>query len=337
MHKKVLIIGPDFYYFLNSISKAFRNLGWNAEVCVYDTPVHPYDLKNKVIYKLSSDKEGQLYKSRIRYKEYVEKKFFSFRPDLVFIVNGDNLLPDTVRLFSEKCATSLWLFDSIVRMPQCMDIAPVVNKVFCYEQDDIPLLKDKYGIDALFLPQAVDLDYYFPIPDQKKEYDIVFAGNIFNSDKRKAILNSVVRRYASSKIKIWGIYKPWYKGLWECLTRERRDVYMNCNTTYNELNRDYNSARLVLNIHHEQQRNGANPKVYEIAASGAYQICDANPYINTLFPNNSVGLYDNEAKLFELIDFALDNDMSSNARIARNIIAGNHTFVIRMNQMLNQL
>jgi spore maturation protein CgeB len=41
--------------------------------------------------------------------------------------------------------------------------------------------------------------------------------------------------------------------------------------------------RLWLNIHHEQSQNGANPKVFEICGSGSYQICDANPYIESFF------------------------------------------------------
>ena len=90
----------------------------------------------------------------------------------------------------------------------------------------------------------------------------------------------------------------------------------------------------MLNIHHEQQRNGANPKVYEIAASGAYQICDANPYIEQLFPNGEVGLYHNEQELYALIDYALTHDMSAQAQAAHDIIVQHHTFTQRIQKML---
>jgi spore maturation protein CgeB len=125
--------------------------------------------------------------------------------------------------------------------------------------------------------------------------------------------------------------------LWLWLTRERRDIYKNCNTTSEQLNLDYNKSRVVLNVHHEQQKNGANPKVFEIAATRAYQICDVNPYIEELFPNGEIGIYHNEEELFELIDYALSHDMSEQAESARQIVVNNHTFVNRIQQMLNIL
>ena len=34
---KVLIIGPDYYYFNESVAKAFRELGWEAKVEAFAT------------------------------------------------------------------------------------------------------------------------------------------------------------------------------------------------------------------------------------------------------------------------------------------------------------
>ena len=119
---------------------------------------------------------------------------------------------------------------------------------------------------------------------------------------------------------------------------------MNRNASGKQLNADYNRARIVLNIHIEQQRNGANPKVYEIAASGAYQICDANPYVEQIFPGGEVGFYHlDETKdplhrydeLFERIDYALGHDMGPQAKAAHQIIVDNHTFEQRIQQVIH--
>lgn len=52
--KKVLIIGPNFHYFNASIERAFVSLGWKTEVCAFDTPIHPYNFANKMLYKFGN-------------------------------------------------------------------------------------------------------------------------------------------------------------------------------------------------------------------------------------------------------------------------------------------
>ena len=332
----VLIIGPNFHYFMQSIERAFRTLGWDTHILTYDTPIHPFNAWNTVRYKMAGDKEPLRDISKEKWKNEVETKYESLMPDLVFIVNGENLLPESVKKFAEHSTVSLWLFDSAIRHPYLQNLVPQVNHVFCYEQDDIPVLKSKYYVDAHFLPQAVDTSLYHPIQGVPENLDIVFAGDIWQSNKRKSLLQVIVKEFGNDKkIRIWGVYKPIYKGVWSWLTRERRDIYTNHYTTAETLNKDYNSARIVLNIHNEQQTNGANPKVFEICGAGAYQLCDYNPYIELLFPNGEVGLYHNTEEMIAMIRDGIENDKSAQAAAAYKIVTNNHTFIHRVQKMLD--
>lgn len=353
---RVLIIGPRFHYFNQSIERAFHALGYETRVLAYDNPVHPYDAANKVRYKLAADKLAMKRESRALFHLEAELTFEEYQPDLVFIMNGDMLLPDALLHWRGKmeddpqpvakpAKVALWFFDSFTHIPLCEENIPAVDAVFCYEQTDLPLIRQKYGVEAFFLPQAVDLELYHPLQNEEKCYDIVFAGDIFHSQKRRELIQAVVAHYPQLKIKVWGEYKPWYKNPWKWLTRERKDVYMNRNASAKQLNLDYNKARIVLNVHIEQQQDGANPKVYEIAASGAYQVCDANPYVRQLFPAGEVGLYhlgkSGEAgrfdELFARIDEALEQDMSALSAAARQRVADGHTFVQRIREVLSHL
>lgn len=342
MSKRVLIVGPNFFYFNRSIERAFRQLGFETRVEAYDNPIHPYRGVNVFRYKLTRDKARLQAASRAAYRPRLEGVYDAFRPDLVFVINGDHVLPATLERFRQGGArVALWLFDSLVRMPICVDNLLQADAVFCYEQEDLRLIGERYGVEARFLPQAVDPTLYYPLGDLQElsplpwadrdfRYDLVFAGDIYHSQKRQRIIRSVVSHYPSLRMRVWGIYKPWFKNPWAWLVRERRDVFMNGNATARQLNADYNQARIVLNIHHEQQRNGANPKVYEICASGAYQICDRNPYLSQLFRQGEVGLYDDERQLFEQIDRALSSDLSGQAASACRRVLAEHTFEHRM-------
>ena len=336
MIQKLLLIGPNFHYFLASIGRAFEVCGYQIHTCAYDNPIHPYTTLNKWKYKFAQDKEALKQQSRRHYDLYIREQFDSIQPEIVFVLNSDNLLPVTLDYFKQASKVIIWLFDSVKRFPVVLENLSHVDHVFCYEQSDIPYIQEQLHITAHFLPQAVDETLYYPMPSTKR-YDISFAGDIWQSQRRQTILQGLVNKYSQLKIRIWGIYKPWYKGLLRWLTRERRDVYMNKNASATMLNETYNQSRIVLNIHGEQQKNGANPKVYEIAASGVYQICDANPYIETLFRHGEVGLYHNEQELHELIDYALSHDMSQQAQAAYQLIVSQHTFVHRIQQMLQEL
>lgn len=343
---KVLIIGPRFHYFNASVDRAFRELGYSTEVLAYDNPVHPYTRVNKIRYKLTHDKLAMKLHSRAAFQAEAQARFLSFCPDVVFLMNGDMLLPETLMDWQKSGAkVGLWFFDSMTHILLCEDNIPVADAVFCYEQTDIPLIRQRYGVEAYFLPQAVDTTIYHPL-ECDKSYDIVFAGDIFHSQKRRQVIQAVVAHYPQLKIKVWGEYKPWYKNLWLWLTRERKDVYMNCNASGQQLNEDYNKARIVLNIHHEQQKDGANPKVYEIAATRSYQICDTNPYIRQLFTQGEVGLYTIDMTvpeasryddLFACIDQALQSDTTQRAGQAYEKIVSQHTFNQRIQQCLKHL
>ena len=112
-------------------------------------------------------------------------------------------------------------------------------------------------------------------------------------------------------------------------------MFHNHNLLPSQVNVCYNRARVVLNIHQEHQHSGANPRVFEICGSGAYQICDSNPYVRALFPGGGIGLYEDREQLFALIDDALASPKDSEASAARETVLAGHTFVDRIGTVLD--
>jgi spore maturation protein CgeB len=168
----------------------------------------------------------------------------------------------------------------------------------------------------------------------EKKYDIVFAGEIWNSDKRKRLLSSVINHFSDKRICVVGRYKIIEKGFFAWLFREHREIYTNTTASATQLNLLYNQAQVVLNIHVEQQKNGANPKVYEILASGAHEICDVNPYIQEHF-GDIIDLYSTEEQMLSLIQEALSSPNVSSEKYV-SAIKGN-TFIDRIREVLANL
>ncbi|MDO4949954.1 MAG: DUF3880 domain-containing protein, partial [Bacteroidales bacterium] len=215
--KKVLIVGPNYFNFLSAIGKAFEELGWSAEVCHYDNPIHPYTTWMKWKYKVCRDKETLQQKSRAQFNTLLLQRFEQSRPSLVFILNGDIIETSTLDSFRRKAKVALWFFDSRLKLAASLRHVDHVDALFCFEQDDVDWYRLQ-GKQAYFLPQACDTRVYHPIEHVQKDIDILFVGNLFYSPRRQRLIEKVIEAFPDKSIKVFGIYRPWYKGLVKWLT-----------------------------------------------------------------------------------------------------------------------
>ena len=329
---KVLIIGSNYFNFNDSVKEAFELLGWQAIVDGYDNPIHPFKGLIKWQHKFSYNKEKLRDKQAKKYNQYILRMFSEINPDLVFILNGNILFTQTLDIFRKTSKVIVWMYDAISRFPKSQEHIDHSDAFFCYEKQDVEYYLQQ-GKIAYFLPQACDENLYHST-QTSKDIDILFVGVLYRYEKRIKLLKEVVTRFSDKKILIIGIYKPWYKNPLKYIFRERKNVYSNKNIPVKEVNKYYNRSKIVINIHHETQQYGANPKVFEISGAGAYQICDTNPYIESVFPNGEIGLYHNEEELFACIEDALNNNKSAEIKKAQEMILAQHTFLHRVKEML---
>ena len=335
MNGQILIIGPRYFNFLDAVENAFIDLGWETAVESYDNPIHPYTTSMKLRYRFSMHKDRMQDRSRMEYNRYIMSKYERLQPDAVFIMNGDILFDRTLDYFRIHSKVALWMFDSRTKLPSSTGLIDHTDAMFCFEKDDVDWFATQ-GKKAYFLPQACDAGTYRPL-GLVRDIDILFIGNLFYSPRRQQTMNAVIERFKDRKILVCGMYRPWFKNFFKWLFMRHRNIFTNRNVSPEEANRLYNRAKVVLNIHQEHQKNGANPRTFEICGSGAYQLCDANPYIESLFDSSEIGIWHDSGELFSLIEEGLDKDMGAAAETARRKVMTNHTFEIRMREVLTLL
>jgi|GEM_PF-486671 len=358
--KKVLIISTPFFGYPNSIARAFEKLGYECRIDAYDLPVHPFKGWNKWAHKFCSDKEAFETRNYALYNDYIKPVFDSYKPDIVYIYDGSILFDETLDYFRAGGASAgmanaagsevssahpakiiIWMYDSVQnpRFARCRSHIDHCDAFFCFEQKDVEMYATE-GRKAFFMPLACDTAVYHPIePAPEKDIDIFFAGAIYSSIRRRRILEEVADRYGAKglDLKFYGRYKPFEKDPLGCIFRGRRDVFTNRNIQPQVVNGMLNRSKIAFNVHHEQTITGANQRVFEVCGSGCYQICDANEFLEKLFPNGEVGLYHSDEEMFALIDNALSHDMSRQAAEARQIILKGHTFEARVEEMLSHI
>ena len=335
---KVLIISSPFFNYQISVKDAFEALGFECKVETYDEPIHPFKGILKWRHKFSLNKEKLRQKSRILYNKYIKTIYDEFSPDIVFSYNGTILLDNLLDYFRKKSKVIIWMYDSVQRADRkiCQSHIDHVDAMFCFEKTDVDFFY-AMGKTAYYLPLSCDPSIYYPIKGIEKTIDILFVGTIYTSKKRISLLEHIADHYPDKKILFYGEYKPYYKNPIKWLFRKRRHIFRNTNIPPQKVNELYSKSHILINIHNEQTIYGANQRVYEACASGTYQICDSNPYIESLFPCGEVGLYKTEEECFKLIDEALNNDMSKRATAAQDIVLADHTFKNRVKEMLDKI
>lgn len=335
MSNKVLIIGPSFFGYNQSFQQSFQQLGFETKVISFDEPIHPFTLKNALLNKLFPGNKRLQKKSRLAFNREVVQLHAQFKPDLVFIYNGDILNIDTIFQLKKISRIAIWMLDGAFLHPRSIALAPYVNAYFCFEKSDVEQLI-KMGIPAYFLPQGYDPAVYFPIENnQQKEIDILFVGTLYRYPERIRLLNKLVDELGEAyTIKIFGRYKPFLKNPIKWLFRKNRATFLNKNIAPEQVNNLYNKANVCINIHHQQTQNGANPKVFEICGSGTFQIVDYNPYIASIYQNNEVGFYHTENDFIDIIRKVLREQEYTKAIEAQRIVSTEHTFTNRIKEAL---
>ncbi len=337
--ERVLIISSDYFGYHNSVARGFDKLGFEIKVETYDEPIHPFKGLLKWRHKFAVDKERLRKMSRDKYNNYIKNIYDNYQPNIVFMFNGTILKESTLDYFKQGGAKLiLWMYDSILHPDRirCINHIDHVDLLCCFEQKDVDYYAQQ-GKVAHFLPMASDKSVYYPIVDSQQDIDILFVGVIYTSVKRVEILEKLATKYKDKKLCFYGYYKPYFKDPFGFITMKNRAIFKNSNIQPHQVNELYSRTKIALNIHSGQTFNGANPRLFEASGAGAYQICDSNPYISSIFKNGEVGLYDNFDKLCELIDFALANDMSEKASAARQIVEQEHIFDNRVAQILELL
>lgn len=180
-----------------------------------------------------------------------------------------------------------------------------------------------------YIPHAYDPEYHKPV-EVCKDYisDVFFVGTGWAN--RQILFEQV--DWTGINLKLYGIWdlpdtsplKPFYTGM-----------SLIDNT---ELCKYYSSTKVVLNLHRKHPTAySMNPRAYEVAACGAFQICDKRQEVIDTF-GDSVPTVETAKELeFEIRKaLASDRDRQLKASMARECIQG-HTFDKRAQSLMEVL
>jgi len=328
--KRVLIIGPDFFGYNESISRAFESLGFITQIIDFGEMYTPISLQNKILYNISINRNLFMSNNQIKLNKKILKKYDKFQPDIVFVIKGNKIFEKTLKKM-ENTIKILWMMDSIYVYPESYTKLKYFDYLFMFEKTDVTKLAEE-GITAYFLPLALDESNYYPIENHIKDIDISFIGNIF--PKRMEILQRLIQEFPNKNLKFYGRYIYPSRNILQFLFRKQRQYFSNNNVKPSEANNIYNRSRICVNIHHDQSKYGVNQRFFEILGAKTLQVVDNNPFITEHFTEDEIVTYSTVDELISYCRVFLDNSPVNIIENGYRKILEQHTFTKRIKSVL---
>ena len=271
--------------------------------------------------------------------EIVAARASEFQPDLILALAQAPLTPQAIeRLKVLKVPVAFWFVEDFRTLPYWKEVAGSYDFFFTIQQGEIfDQLQSQGAKSPYYLPQGCFPDVHRPLelsPDERQTYgaDLSFMGAAYYNRKQ------TFPQLLEHDFKIWGTDWDLQSPVGQKVQNENRRV------SSEESVKIYNGAKIHLNLHSSTYHEGVNsegdfvnPRTFEIAACGGFQLVDERSELNDLFrPGEEIITFNSVADLKEKISWYLAHDKERKviAQKGRERVLAEHTLEVRMTEML---
>lgn len=246
---------------------------------------------------------------------------------------------DTLR--ARGITTALWYLEDCRRFSAWKEIAGGYDFVFTIQKGEIlNLVKEAGAGDVHYLPAACDPTVHQPMTlsdEEKKRWgaQVSFVG---------AGYHNRVQLFASlpcDDFKIWGTEWPAIPPFTNLVQEEARRL------SVEEYVKVFNASAINLNLHSSTERNGVdptgdfvNPRTFELAACGAFQLTDSRSLLAELFAaDEELVTFDSRESLIDKVRYfrTRPSEREKFAQAAQKRALAQHTYKHRMEEMLDYI
>ena len=338
---KVMVINPIYGGSLPTAkycAAAFKELG--HDVC----SVNCQDFADsfRAIQGITQIKENSQILST-RFKEMISDVILSkaaeFKPDFILALAQAPLEEATIfRLRTLEVPIAFWFVEDFRTLTYWKDIARKYDYFFTIQKGTFfNELKSKGVQNYYYLPQACSPDVHTPInmaTEERNKYlaDLSFMGAAYYNRK------NIFPRLLDFDFKVWGTGWDFESPIKSRLQNNNERV------STDDSVKIYNSAKINLNLHsstcHEEinpEGDFVNPRTFEIAACGGFQLVDERSELFNLFDvGHEIVTFRNITELKNIAHYYLKHEKERDiiSKKTRDRVLNEHTFKHRMLEML---
>jgi len=322
-------------------ANAFRKLGHRVEVL--DNSI--YNQAHEQISEVTRNKQHQISLTGLLttlMAESITAKAIDKAVDLVFLVAQSPMTAAVAKELKKRhIPIAFWFVEDWRVMTYWKDWAPLYDYFFTIQKGEIFNRLERIGVrHAHYLPLAVDPEAHKPLsltPEEIAEYgsDISHVGAGYYNRRR------LFSRLNDFNFKLWGNDWQDAPALQSVIQREGARL------STEDSNKVFHVAKISINLHSSLFHEGVNPdgdylnpRTFELAGAGAFQLCDERSLLAELFePEREIVTFSNETELKEKIAYYLDHpeERQAIAKRARQRALTEHTYEKRMAEVLEYI
>jgi spore maturation protein CgeB len=341
--KTIMISAPEYYGVDSDIRDAVLSLGFNARL----VNQLPYGTLEKVGIKLANRypfirtfiNPFQKASLRRENREFLAR-VTEERPDLIFVVKGDFLFPDTLRAIRDivSCPVVAYAWDEpfctsnrnidVFRKSNFRDGAALYDHIFVFDEFYVEEVRKEGAKNVSYLPLATNPNRYQDVLGADRErrsyqYDVSFIGLPFDN---RVQMFDCLRDY---NFAVFGDH--WVRHF----AKRGQDApsYYRGRATGAAVSRIYAASKIVLNIHHPQSIEGLNTRTFDIPACGAFEMVDYKKSVEKHFEvDKEMVTFKGDDELKRKIEFYLQHDdlRIEIAARGRERVLSEHTWLHRI-------
>jgi spore maturation protein CgeB len=244
------------------------------------------------------------------------------------------------RLAKENIATAYWFVENWRHFPYWKETAPYYDCFFHLQPGEFDTMLDEIGCTVHpHLQTACNPAAHKPVThgeheQEKFQCDLSFAGAGYYNR------NQFFQGLTDYDFKIWGV--DWQASRLQPLLCDDGERF-----TPEKFAKIVAGSKINLNLHSSTSHPGVdpnsdaiNPRVFETAACGGFQLCDASRGLENFFdPASELPTYRSLEELRALLDHYLshDDERRTIAQAARERVLRDHTYAVRARQMLDHV
>jgi len=278
--------------------------------------------------------------------------------DVVFVVDGRDIDVSRIKVISEQTqvVTALYLTDEPYDNDRSRNIyAPVYDVVFLNDRSTLNMFDKNKSVH--YLPVGFDSRIRAGFPAQKK-YDLSFVGTF--TKERADMFNSMQDFLETKKTFFAGLFpgssemgkfKDFVTDKDSWIIKKMIEAGNIRDVPISETSKIYCKSKIVLNLHRDSAwifnqgkdkiiAESLNPRTYEVAASGVFQLVDSSrKELREKFTEDEMVTFDSVEDLKRKIDYYLENpdEAKKIAMNAKRRVMSEHTYTHRAKDALNVL
>lgn len=332
--------GPDTIPLGASCAGGLRDLGW--EVCCFNSQAESA-VNNRFLKPVSRLVRGLGFKgadlarntrwaNNVFRQKKLEEAVAAFRPDVLLVIRGNSFEAEAIRRMKDRYGirkTVGWWVKDPRDTPEMREDAKAYDHYFCIHRFGYGPEDNIDHLTAL----AVDNHLYRPLPGaDRSAHEAVFVGGW--SPRREQLLGGL----ADLPLEIYG---PGWRKPGRTHARALRGKVAASRIWGEDLNRLYNSSKIVLNISSwDPQRTGLNLRIFDVPATGAFLLTDDTEDLDQYFERGvEIETFSTAGELREKVIHYLAHadEREGIARRGRDRAAAFETYTDKMKRLLEAI